>query len=140
MTVASGIGMKILLAAISLVPLITIADEQQLNPFTTDGCSNFPEGSFAQDTLWLDCCTTHDLAYWRGGTAQERLLADRELRICVSEHGQASIAAMMFAGVRVGGSPYFPTSFRWGYGWRYPRTYGALDETEQNAVDEQLSK
>jgi hypothetical protein len=36
----------------------------------------------------------------------------------------------MFAGVRVGGSPYFPTPFRWGYGWSYPRGYGALSEQE----------
>lgn len=29
----------------------------------------------------------------------------------------------MLSGVRVGGSPYWPTKFRWGYGWSYPHGY-----------------
>jgi len=30
----------------------------------------------------------------------------------------------MFVGVRVGGTPYLPISFRWGYGWPYLRRDG----------------
>ena len=39
----------------------------------------------------------------------------------------------MLAGVRVGGTPFLPTKFRWGYGWPYPRFYGELttDELQQ---------
>ena len=40
----------------------------------------------------------------------------------------------MLAGVRVGGSPYFPTSFRWGYGWSYPRWYQALTDEEKMQI------
>ena len=40
----------------------------------------------------------------------------------------------MLAGVRVGGSPYFPTSFRWGYGWPYPRWYRTLSESELKQI------
>jgi len=29
----------------------------------------------------------------------------------------------MLSGVRVGGSPYWPTQFRWGYGYAYPHGY-----------------
>ena len=36
-------------------------------PFTSDGCSSFPDGTPANQSLWLECCVRHDLAYWRGG-------------------------------------------------------------------------
>ncbi len=102
----------------------------QLKPFTSDGCSAFPDGNRKQNELWLDCCTQHDLAYWKGGTYQERLQADTKLRKCVSKVGEEEIAALMLAGVRVGGTPFLPTSFRWGYGWPYPRLYQALTAVE----------
>ncbi|MFT6987247.1 MAG: hypothetical protein ACJAT7_003101 [Psychromonas sp.] len=101
---------------------------EEINPFTSDGCSAFPDGTFKQKELWLACCTAHDYAYWKGGTYDERLIADKQLRQCVAKVGQPQIAALMLAGVRVGGSPYFPTSFRWGYGWSYPRGYKALTQ------------
>ena len=40
----------------------------------------------------------------------------------------------MLAGVRVGGSPFFPTTFRWGYGWEYPRFYGELSDEELDKI------
>ena len=48
----------------------------------------------------------------------------------------------MLAGVRVGGSPYFHTSYRWGYGWSYPRFYQVLTKEEKNQIkqlEEELS-
>ncbi|MBL4828164.1 MAG: hypothetical protein JKY66_10730 [Spongiibacteraceae bacterium] len=80
--------------------------------------------------MWLSCCTTHDYAYWKGGTAKQRLEADQTLKDCVSHVGEPTIAKLMLAGVRVGGSPYFPTQFRWGFGWPYFRPYRALTEQE----------
>jgi hypothetical protein len=44
----------------------------------------------------------------------------------------------MLAGVRVGGSPYFPTTYRWGYGWPYPRGYKPLSEEEIQEVKTRL--
>lgn len=114
--------------------MMTQAQADQLKPFTTDGCSAFPDGTFDQQQLWLQCCTAHDESYWRGGTEEERDLADRELRTCVAGVGEPAIAALMLAGVRVGGSPYFPTRFRWGYGWSYPRFYGPLTTEELEQV------
>lgn len=110
-----------------------------LEPFTSDGCSVFPDGTFAHKTLWLKCCTQHDFEYWQGGTYQQRLISDRKLKSCVSEVGQPEIAALMLAGVRVGGTPYLPTPFRWGYGWPYPRFYGPLNKEELEQVNK-LSK
>jgi len=102
----------------------------ELNPFTSDGCSAFPEGTFVQNELWLECCTTHDYAYWQGGSFQQRRRADYQLKQCVEAVGEPEVANIMLAGVRVGGSPFWPTRFRWGYGWPYPRFYGELNEQE----------
>ncbi len=117
--------------------LSTNGSAQTLSPFTSDGCSAFPDGTLEQKTLWLDCCTAHDKAYWQGGNYQQRLQADQALRSCVAQTGQPEIATLMLAGVRVGGTPYLPTSFRWGYGWNYPRGYKTLSETELKLVEQQ---
>ena len=45
----------------------------------------------------------------------------------------------MLAGVRVGGSPLYPTTFRWGYGWPYPKYYGELTTEEMAQVNERLT-
>ncbi len=106
-----------------------------LKPFSSDGCSAFPDGTLSQSKLWLACCVAHDVSYWKGGTRQQRLHADNELRSCVAKVGEPEIALLMLAGVRVGGSPYFPTSFRWGYGWSYPKGYGKLTELELQLLE-----
>lgn len=110
-----------------------ISGPRQLAAFTTDGCSEFPDGTAGHRDLWRKCCVTHDLKYWAGGSYDERMKADLDLRACVSSVGEPAIADMMLAGVRVGGSPWWPTKFRWGYGWPFGGGYGALtpDELEQ---------
>ncbi len=113
--------------------LPTFSLSQEIAPFTSDGCSAFPDGTFDQNELWLECCTAHDLAYWKGGTYMERMDADLELQQCVAKLGEDGVALLMLAGVRAGGSPFFPTTFRWGYGWEYPRGYSSL-------VDEELQQ
>ena len=119
-----------------LLPLCVLADD--LKPFTTDGCSSFPDGTFEQDSLWASCCIRHDFAYWQGGTYEERLGADEELESCVAGVGEPTIASLMLAGVRVGGTPYLPTSYRWGYGWPFMRGYKPLTAEEKLEVREEL--
>jgi len=119
---------------IVLSALFNSAHADTLKPFTSDGCSIFPDGTLAHKQLWLSCCTAHDFAYWQGGTYDERLQADEALESCVAHVGEPEIATLMLAGVRVGGSPYLPTSFRWGYGWSYPRLYKALTEEEKSQI------
>ena len=111
----------------------TVADT--LKPFTTDGCSSFPDGTVQEKTLWKSCCTAHDVSYWKGGTYQQRLEADNALKACVAKVGKPAVAEVMLAGVRVGGSPLWPTEFRWGYGWSYFRWYGELTVAEQGQVE-----
>lgn len=123
----------LVLTAMSLVPAMAVAEE--LAPFSSDGCSAFPDGNMAQNQLWLECCEAHDYAYWKGGTFAERVTADEVLRQCVAEVGEPEIALLMLTGVRVGGTPFLPTRFRWGYGWPYPRGYKALDAQETLQVE-----
>ncbi len=113
-----------------------------LAPFTTDACSWFPERDRAKGQDWTCCCVAHDIAYWRGGTWVERVEADQALRQCVRERtGDEALAALMHAGVRAGGTPHLPTSFRWAYGWgRSGRTYEPLDEDERAHADALLAQ
>ncbi len=129
---------KLYLALIALLLLVIAGvvfySGDDIKPFTSDGCSGFPDGTLEHRDLWHKCCTAHDYAYWKGGSYEERLDADNELRSCVSSVGEEKIAKLMLAGVRVGGSPFFPTTFRWGYGWSYPKLYGALTEEELEMI------
>jgi hypothetical protein len=103
-----------------------------MQPFSTDGCSLFPNGSLISNADWCSCCVAHDLDYWRGGTSEARLKADQELKACVQQTTQnLALAELIFSGVRAGGGPYFFTSYRWGYGWPFGRTYGALTPQEE---------
>jgi hypothetical protein len=123
-----------------LIPLfLWSCSSDELEPFTSDGCSSFPDGTLQQQTLWLNCCIKHDLAYWKGGTYDERLTADLSLEQCVADIGEPNVGRLMLAGVRVGGSPYWPTTYRWGYGWGYPRGYKALTHADKQQVKQRLS-
>lgn len=131
-------SLPLLLTALLLAVTAGCATEGALRPFTTDGCSDFPEGTSRHKTLWQQCCVAHDRAYWQGGTHAEREAADRELQRCVAAVGEPGIADLMLAGVRVGGSPYWPTRFRWGFGWPWPRGYRALTPEERSQVEQAL--
>jgi len=103
----------------------------ELADFRSDGCSLFPDGTY------YSCCYLHDVAYWAGGTADDRERADRSLRACVLDITQnAALAEAMYHGVRVGGGPELPTSYRWGYGWPFPyrKGYAPLTAEERTQV------
>ena len=112
-----------------------------LAPFTSDGCSLFPDGPRTDRDRWCECCQTHDLAYWQGGSEEQREQADAALRDCVLlRTGDSQLAATMHAGVRAGGHPVFPSGFRWGYGWPYGRGYEPLSNDEKRQVEDQLAR
>ncbi len=116
------------------------ASVHTLHDFRTDGCSFFPEGDAEAPARWSDCCVSHDMAYWQGGTADERRSADGSLRDCVlARTGRQDLANRMYRGVRFSGAPLLPTTFRWGYGWGYGRGYEALVPEERRQAEEQLA-
>ncbi|MGI8495025.1 MAG: hypothetical protein ACR2L1_06910 [Pyrinomonadaceae bacterium] len=91
----------------------TKATDETAASFHSDGCSKFP------DYDYTDCCVEHDKTYFSGGSWTRRWRADKKLYKCVAakkgfEH--KLIAPVMWAGVRVFGVPFLPTSFRWGFG------------------------
>jgi hypothetical protein len=105
--------------------------------FSSDGCSS-PASWLGWELAghgppWEGCCVAHDFAYWRGGTRADRRAADRQLRRCVVAKAQeyafvgrcliTAVAWIMWVGVRLGGGPYLPVHWRWGYGWRWPTGY-----------------
>lgn len=129
-----------LFTAIANIVYSSVCHAGDLRPFTSDGCSAFPDGTLQQKNLWLTCCIAHDKAYWMGGTYNEREKADKELERCVAGVGEPEIAKIMLAGVRVGGTPYLPTTYRWGYGWPYPRGYKPLSDNEKNEIARMVNK
>lgn len=82
-----------------------------------DGCSMAPDLSFGH------CCDTHDEIYWFGGSAAKRKQADVDFRACIEKSEHEVFAGIYYYGVRLGGTPYLPTPWRWGFGWDYPRGY-----------------
>lgn len=124
-----------------LPSLIALActSENELRPFTNDGCSLFPDISVITVEDWCSCCFVHDQAYWLGGLAEEREAADAALKECVRRKtADEMLARMMYEGVRLGGSPYFYDWYRWGYGWKHTRGYAPLTSPESAAADELL--
>jgi hypothetical protein len=122
-----------------LLCAIAPASPAELQDFTSDGCSLFPDGSMKDRAEWCDCCLEHDIAYWQGGTKSERLRADKKLRDCVMKRtGSKALAAMMYDGVRAGGHPAFPAWYRWGYGWKYGMGYRSPTEQEKEQARAKL--
>lgn len=112
------------------------ARSEELKPFCSDTCTSYTEGTQENPTAWRHCCIRHDFLYWKGGTKEERLRADQELRSCVRATGNPLVARIMYRGVRIFGGPGFPTSYRWGYGWSRLRPYGAFSPEEAFVVDQ----
>ncbi len=112
--------------------------EEVIDDFFFDGCSSIaPEGTPWDTNMWCDCCLTHDKAYWGGGSWSDRRNADLDLMNCVSEKsGSPALGLAYYLGVRVGGSPYFNTEYRWGYGWDYGRGYEKMSSNEEDMAEE----
>lgn len=96
-------------------------------PFTTDGCSGgmswLWRKTHGKPPPWEGHCIEHDRTYHAGGTRAERAAADRKLMEAVAKDGHTVWAGLIWIGVRLGGHPFAPTPWRWGYGWKYPHGY-----------------
>jgi len=130
-----------LLSLVLFMLTIDSVNAEQLDDFSSDGCSQFPDGTLGQQDLWCDCCITHDIAYWQGGTQAQKQQADIELRACVLHKTESSLlASTMYYGVTWGGSPIFPVWYRWGYGWQYGRGFLSLSADEKALVEVKLQQ
>jgi hypothetical protein len=119
---------------------LVLSDENNsLHDYTSDGCSWSPDGPvILVNTEFVTCCAQHDVAYWQGGTREQKLEADSTLRSCIAKKSNKVIAEIYYRGVRFGGGPGLPTPFHWGYGWEKRRGYAPLTEDQKQMVQEKL--
>lgn len=94
-----------------------------LPPPYKDGCSGgmsaFYRNVLGRVPVWEGCCDFHDKAYQNGGTFTDKAWADAALRDCVAATGHPLEGWTMWAAVQIGGQPFFPTGWRWGFGRDY---------------------
>ena len=81
----------------------------------------------------------HDWHYWQGGTWRERRTADRELYSCIRQTKTWWTSGIRYIGVRLGGVGIFPTSWRWGYGWKWPRSHAPEKDTSPVTLQSQVA-
>jgi hypothetical protein len=116
----------------------------QLRPFHTDACTYFPNGTREHKELWKDCCIQHDLYLWAGGSRDDRMAVDQQLKECVLAKGAPVPAWVMYLGVRMGShSPIRYKEFEWGNAWNvegYParERFQALSELEIGRIAKQI--
>lgn len=135
------VRISIALIGLSILAVPVFADT--LKPFATDGCSLWIDGPPGNPNLWRHCCVAHDLAYWIGGTEEQRKQADEAMKLCIRHAQQPMIASHTYNSVRMGGGPYWPSTYRWGYGWHYlegiwPRGYKVPSPDEQAQIQRMM--
>lgn len=90
-----------------------LSDEILPSGKKSDGCTLIPDGDIKP------CCLVHDREYFYGGTRGERRESDKKLYTCIKKKKgfhHRLFAPLIWLGVRIGGLPFLPTSFRWGFG------------------------
>lgn len=107
---------------------IPLAHANELNPFSTDSCTMWSEGTSSKPDQWKHCCVEHDLFFWAGGTYKEREIADLELKKCIEATGAKTQARMMYWGVVIGKfSPIKFSDRKWGNAWPWWKNYQKLN-------------
>lgn len=99
-----------------------------------------PDGVPGAPLQWRHCCVAHDKDYWLGGTEAERHASDQRIAQCITASAAPILADWVHGNVRWGGSPFWPTRYRWGFGWPYfdatlPRGYKTPDAHEQQQIE-----
>ncbi len=108
-----------------------------LRPFFSDGCSSAPDGipGASEKRQWTDCCVQHDTKYWAGGSKEDKNKADANLEKCMQQKGYPNVAEFYKFFVKKFGGPNSYSSYRWGYGWNYARSYATLSAAEKMQID-----
>lgn len=119
-------------ASLALLFYASISWSAQILPFSTDGCSAYVDGFDTNAKKeWFHCCFSHDIAYWIGGTSEERQESDVELESCVAKVSNSANAYMMYLAVRIGGRPNTGLPWRWAYGYENGRGYTSPTTSEK---------
>jgi hypothetical protein len=96
-----------------------IEKAQPPEEFAYDGCTFFVDSLMLSD--FRGPCLRHDIAYWHGGTKEERREADKILREEMIQSGLCGkiVAYPAYFAVRLFGDTFITKSVNanWGYGW-----------------------
>ena len=88
------------------------------HPFKSDGASCFPD--VVDGVNIYPAALAHDIRYWCGlpGDKEARFLADLDLArdVVAKCGGPVELGMKILLGVRVGGTEWLPTTWRWGFG------------------------
>lgn len=114
------------------------AQQESLQPFETDYCTLFPDGTPKKPALWKHCCFEHDLRYWFGGSFDDRDVADVFLKECVQDVAGSFWANLMYDGVRKGHSSPIQNRLHWGWGWTPVRDDAPLTSSEKTLIRHDL--
>lgn len=124
-----------------IIPFLMLASvsARALEPFTTDYCTSYPEGTSNRPDLWKHCCLLHDLYFWAGGSEADRNAADWDLKLCVEETGKKKIAKLIYWAVRAGNrSPVKLPGKKWNNGWPERSYYQELTREDILVIEESL--
>ena len=131
--------MKVFIFALILVVASGWAQADQVGPFETDYCTNYPEGTTKEPELWKHCCLMHDMYFWAGGNRDDRDQADLELRSCIEQTGQKDIAKLMYWTVRA--TSYSPIKYskkKWNNGWPQRPDSQTLTKEDVDQVEAEI--
>lgn len=109
-----------------------------MQPFETDYCTMFADGTPQKPDLWKHCCFEHDLRYWFGGDAHDIDFADDSLRQCVQDAAGSFWANLIYKGVREGHNSPIQHRLHWGWGWTPRRPNDSLTADEKALIRQDL--
>ena len=132
--------MKILLTLLSIFSsghlLASVPGE--LQAFEGDGCTFFAEGTSSDPNLWRHCCDLHDIRYWFGGTKDDELETDQNLKSCVGEVAGTFLATVMYTAIRAGHYSPIKHKYKWGWGWINREPWLPLMSSERSYITKQI--
>lgn len=131
--------MKILFIFLALTAFSSWGSSDELGPFETDYCTNFPEGTSKAPELWKHCCLMHDMFFWAGGGREDRDKVDLKLRSCIEATGEMNIAKLMYWTVRI--TSYSPIKYskkKWNHGWQGRPESQVLSELDIDQIEQEI--
>lgn len=99
----------------------------KLLPFCTDGCSVVGNKT---STSYV-CCVHHDLAYWAGGSREDKYRADGRFYQCLLKTEGKKVAETYAGAVALYGDPY------WGTDWLGRPRFKKLTKEEKAILEEE---
>lgn len=101
--------------------VMSIEEDTLMKPFKSDGCSFVGPiyKLFGKEAPGTEFCVAHDIEFWMGGTFQQFVLSNLRLATQLAKAGYPILGLVRLVGVFIGGWPFLPFPWRWGFGHNY---------------------